>query len=489
MNKNEIIQIQGMEYKEMTKQLLNKCALATLIPSKVSLIGIKPNLVAPVPAEFGGTTHPEVVAGIIEYLQENGFTNFQIMEGSWVGDKTEESFEVCGYRMLSEQYGVPLIDAQKEKSMPVQCGDMELQICECAKKVDFMINVPVMKGHCQTKITCALKNMKGLLPNKEKRHFHAMGLHRPIAHLGLGIHQDFILVDNICGDLDFEDGGNPFIMNRLFAGLDPVLIDAYVCAELHYKPEDVPYVKMAEELGVGSADLTRLSIRQIGEIGQQHQQRHGRQQERNDEERSDEQNRDAEPLVESLAVKHEEERAEHDARTGVILQDDDEKRDADHHAHLEEVARTVDREGVGAHHAGQRESRGDLHEFDGLQAERTEFEPRLGAVHLAAEQQRAQQQRQSREIGRIGEHMVEPFVEQQHHERRGPRHADPHQLLHVEVREGEDIGRALVVRRRGDRHPPRHHDQHVQQDRPEVHSVKDTMAVSGHTKGNRCSYS
>jgi len=209
-----------------------------------------------------------VVAGIIEYLQENGFTNFQIMEGSWVGDKTEESFEVCGYRMLSEQYGVPLIDAQKEKSMPVQCGDMELQICECAKKVDFMINVPVMKGHCQTKITCALKNMKGLLPNKEKRHFHAMGLHRPIAHLGLGIHQDFILVDNICGDLDFEDGGNPFIMNRLFAGLDPVLIDAYVCAELHYKPEDVPYVKMAEELGVGSADLTRLSIRQIGEIGE-----------------------------------------------------------------------------------------------------------------------------------------------------------------------------------------------------------------------------
>lgn len=70
--------------------------------------------------------------------------------------------------MLSEQYGVPLIDAQKEKSMPVQCGDMELQICECAKKVDFMINVPVMKGHCQTKITCALKNMKDLLPNKEK---------------------------------------------------------------------------------------------------------------------------------------------------------------------------------------------------------------------------------------------------------------------------------------------------------------------------------
>ena len=64
---------------------------------------------------------------------------------------------------------------------------MELEICREAKSLDFLINVPVMKGHCQTKITCALKNMKGLLPNREKRHFHAMGLHKPIAHLAVGL--------------------------------------------------------------------------------------------------------------------------------------------------------------------------------------------------------------------------------------------------------------------------------------------------------------
>lgn len=55
--------------------------------------------------------------------------------------------------------------------------------------------------------------MKGLIPNTEKRRFHALGLHKPIAHLNMGIHQDFIVVDNICGDLDFEDGGNPVVMN------------------------------------------------------------------------------------------------------------------------------------------------------------------------------------------------------------------------------------------------------------------------------------
>ena len=268
MKENEILKIYGTDYKEMTKSLLMEAELEKRIPGKEARIGIKPNLVSPSEASWGATTHPEIVAGIVEYLQERGFSNLLILEGSWVGDKTSESAEVCGYLDLCSQYGIPFVDTQKDSFHARDCKGLELKLCDQAVDLDFLINVPVLKGHCQTKLTCALKNMKGLIPNQEKRHFHAMGLHRPIAHLGLGIHQDFILVDNICGDLDFEDGGNPFIMNRLFAGLDPVLIDAYVCAELHYKPEDVPYVKMAEELGVGSADLTRLSIRQIGEIGE-----------------------------------------------------------------------------------------------------------------------------------------------------------------------------------------------------------------------------
>lgn len=77
------------------------------------------------------------------------------------GRRTEESFQVCGYDRLAEQYGVELIDAQKEPAVSKDCGGMELHLCRCATEVDFMINVPVMKGHCQTHITCALKNMKG----------------------------------------------------------------------------------------------------------------------------------------------------------------------------------------------------------------------------------------------------------------------------------------------------------------------------------------
>ena len=263
MEKNQILMISGTDYRKMTKRLLEEAGLSGLIPGKDCRIGIKPNLVSASPASNGATTHPEIVAGIIEYLQERGFHNLVMLEGSWVGDRTMETAKVCGYDVLSRESQVPFMDMQKDKGIRKNCGGMELEICRTVFDLDFLINVPVLKGHCQTKITCALKNMKGLIPNREKRRFHSMGLHKPIGHLNAGIHQDFIVVDNICGDLDFEDGGNPVEMNRILAALDPVLVDAYVCSLLHYETEDVPYIALAEALGVGSARLEAADIRAV----------------------------------------------------------------------------------------------------------------------------------------------------------------------------------------------------------------------------------
>ena len=279
MKKNDLYMISGTEYKEMTKEILAQSDLWAEIKKKADqkqkdadqmLIGIKPNLVSPTEASYGATTHPEIVAGIIEYLQERSCQHIVMLESSWVGDKTSESMEVCGYDRLVEKYNVPFWDMQLDESSEVDCAGMKLQICSSVRKLDFLINVPVLKGHCQTKITCALKNMKGLIPNKEKRHFHKLGLHKPIAHLNVGIHQDFIVVDNICGDLDFEDGGNPVVMNRIWTAMDPVLVDACVCKQLHYEVEEVPYVKMAAELGVGCADISKADIQILGEAAEHH---------------------------------------------------------------------------------------------------------------------------------------------------------------------------------------------------------------------------
>jgi uncharacterized protein (DUF362 family) len=112
-------------------------------------------------------------------------------------------------------------------------------------------------------MTCALKNNKGVIPNKEKRRFHAEGLHKPIAHLNTRVRNDFILVDGICGDPDFEEGGSPLYGGRLYAGLDPVLIDAFSAAQLGYLPSDIPYIGLAEKLGVGQADIGKALVREL----------------------------------------------------------------------------------------------------------------------------------------------------------------------------------------------------------------------------------
>ena len=263
MRNNEILKAYGHDYLQMTYHLLQAANLALEISDRKKRILIKPNLVTSSPADYGATTHPEIVAGIIEYLQDNGFSDITIAEGSWVGDKTSEAFDICGYNALASKYSVKLLDTQKDSSFKCDCAGMPLNLCSCVKNADFIINVPVLKGHCQTKVTCALKNMKGLIPNSEKRRFHTMGLHKPIAHLNTVIHQDFIVVDHICGDLSFEEGGNPVVKNCIMAAKDSVLIDAYACSLLGYETNDVPYIKQAASLGIGCDDLSNAKITTI----------------------------------------------------------------------------------------------------------------------------------------------------------------------------------------------------------------------------------
>lgn len=269
MERNEIYKAYGTDYRNMTARLLRAAGLVGEADRKARLlgrdrenlrIGIKPNVLGQNPAEFGATTHTEVVAGILDVLQEAGFKQIRIMEGAWVGDNTQAAFDVCGYNTLAGEYEIPLVDTQKDGSYQADAGELQLRVCQCVADTDFLINVPVLKGHCQTHVTCALKNMKGLIPNSEKRRFHKLGLHRPIAYLNTVIRQDYIVVDHICGDPDYEEGGNPLVRNCVMAALDPVLVDAHAAELLDYRTDEIGYLTMASEMGVGSADLSKLRI-------------------------------------------------------------------------------------------------------------------------------------------------------------------------------------------------------------------------------------
>ena len=260
MDKQEIFTIQGKDYFQMTLELLAACDLAEDIGDRKKKIGIKPNLVLGAPASGGATTHPELAEALITYLKANGFQDITVMESAWVGASTMEAAQKNGILEVCRRQGVPFADMKKEPGVSCRAGELELHVCRKALEMDYLINVPVVKGHGQTKVTCALKNYKGLIPDAEKRRFHSLGLHKPIACLNTVLRQDFILADNICGDLDFEEGGNPVSMDRILAFKDPVLCDSFAAETLGYRPEEIEYIRLAADLGAGSMDTASARI-------------------------------------------------------------------------------------------------------------------------------------------------------------------------------------------------------------------------------------
>ncbi|MDR2344848.1 MAG: DUF362 domain-containing protein [Planctomycetaceae bacterium] len=254
--------IYGTEKLDMTYKLLQSVSVEKQLRRDMNVV-IKPNLVVAKPAYEGATTHPEIVEGIIRFLQDFGITKLVIAEGSWVGEKTDRSISCCGYDTLIKRYGIKFIDTKKDKIIKKNAHGLELGVCVTILESDFLINVPVLKGHCQTKITCCLKNLKGCIPDSEKRHYHNIGLHKPIAVLNTILKPNLHVIDGICGDPTFEEGGNPVAANRILIGSDPVLLDSYCARLLGYLPEEIEYIRCAKEYGVGNLYNSNTKIYEL----------------------------------------------------------------------------------------------------------------------------------------------------------------------------------------------------------------------------------
>ncbi len=248
---SKIYQIYGQDAHEMTLKLLEAADAIRLVPAGGS-VALKPNLVIAGTPESGAVTHAGVLSGCIAYFKDHGVWDISVIEGSWVGDDTLRAMRRADYDKVCEKYGVPFYDTKKDAVRPVKTAIGNIDICARALDAGLLVDLPVLKGHGQTLMTCALKNLKGVIPDREKRRFHALGLQKPIAALGAALKPRLIVVDSICGDLDFEEGGTPVQTNRMYLGTDAVQIDAYGRTLMGLTAEEVPYIELAERYGGGS---------------------------------------------------------------------------------------------------------------------------------------------------------------------------------------------------------------------------------------------
>ena len=263
MESNEIRIIYGKDAAAMTTKLIESIPLEDMIGDRSTQVVIKPNLVVPAKPESGATTHMGIISALIEYLQDHGFGNITIAEGSWVGSNTEDAFRLNGYYKIRDKYGVKLVDTKKDRFRKLTYDGLTMEVSETMLNAGFFINLPVLKGHCQTLMTCCLKNMKGCLSDRSKRDFHRWGLMQPIAALNMLVKPSLHIIDSISGDLDFEEGGNPVETDRMMIGIDPVLLDAYGASLMGFSPEEVEYIPIAESYGRGSMDIESAKITEL----------------------------------------------------------------------------------------------------------------------------------------------------------------------------------------------------------------------------------
>ena len=233
---------------------------------------VKPNIVSPSPSGSGNITDARVTEAVIRILLEQNPKRVIIGEGSSVGYDfpgrmdSLHCLEVSGTAEVARRLGVDLVDLNRDEVVEVRAENAFIMetfgVARTAWEADVTIDLPVLKTHVRTGITCGLKNMKGVLPGDEKKRTHRLGLDRAIVDLNRMVKPHFTIVDAIVcmeGTNSYPD--DCVRLDRIVAGADVVAVDAVCAALAGFDVEQILHVKLAGEEGLGVADLDKIEVR------------------------------------------------------------------------------------------------------------------------------------------------------------------------------------------------------------------------------------
>lgn len=234
---------------------------------------LKPNLVQPYPYETGATTNPHLVEALVGLCREKGARRVVIGDGSCVGADTRKAFENCGLVDAAERTGAELVDFTKSEFQyvvnPLAKKMKRIRIPKDFIESDVVINLPVMKTHDALEVSLGLKNMKGLLQTSDKKRFHKWGLAQSIVDLNQIARPDLTIIDGTVGmEGAGPTSGEPVNLGLLLASKDVVAVDVVALEIMGYSLDEVPYIRMAGEAGLGCAALDEIEVEglSIGEV-------------------------------------------------------------------------------------------------------------------------------------------------------------------------------------------------------------------------------
>jgi uncharacterized protein (DUF362 family) len=265
----DMVVARGGEPEALVRQALAAMGgIEQFVPRGANVI-VKPNICVAHPYQYAATTNPWVVSTLVKMCFEAGAGRVRVMDYPF-GASAEEGYTTSGIKKQVEAAGgemaymTPLF---KYVKTPIPNGiDLkEVEVFEDILKADVLINVPIAKDHSSTRLTLGMKNLMGVILDRDTMH---VNLGQRIADLTSLVRPKLTVVDAVRilvanGPSGGGDLNNVKKIDTLIVSPDIVAADSYATTLFGLQPNDIAYIAAGAAMGLGRNDLQSLRIKEI----------------------------------------------------------------------------------------------------------------------------------------------------------------------------------------------------------------------------------
>lgn len=258
--------VHGKDVKAMARTALGKMGGMSRFISRGDRVLIKPNVGWDRQPEQAANTNPELVGAVVQLCLKAGASEVWVTDVS-INDPYR-SFARSGIEAAVKRAGGVIKLTTEKDFVLTDLNGQVLKVWPVSRfyhQADKVINMPVVKHHSLSKCTIAMKNWYGVLGGRRNR-LH-QEINASIADLAGAIRPTLTITDATRVLVrNGPTGGNlsdVSVENTIIAGLDEVALDAYGIQFLGLKVEDVPFLGLGRERGLGVTDWKSLAHEEI----------------------------------------------------------------------------------------------------------------------------------------------------------------------------------------------------------------------------------
>jgi len=237
---------------------------------KGETVVVKPNIGWDRKPEYAANTHPELVSEVVKMCLEAGAAKVLVFDRTCNDARrcyTNSGIAPALEAIRDPRVVVSYIDERRyvETAIPGGRRLKSWSFYEDVLKADRFINLPIAKHHSAATLTLGMKNVMGVI-GKNRAELHK-AIHECLPDLNRVVKSHLTILDATRVLVANGPQGGRLedvrVLNTVVSGADIVAVDSVACTLFGLKPDDVRYVKLAGEAGLGVAELSRIQLKKI----------------------------------------------------------------------------------------------------------------------------------------------------------------------------------------------------------------------------------